>query len=169
MINAKVTNRIPGALVVDMEPAVNIAFAEVFGNASMVIYCVFHCRKADREQLSKKIALKEFFMSENLQKVYKWLISLAFVPPTDVIKIWEDITGPEYQNIVDDIGENFNEFLCYFELKLHTSVSLVGPTEGTLDSTSTTGTNSSASPETSPTLPTTWSTEYSEAATNQND
>ena len=43
------------------------------------------------------------------------IISLAFVPPEMVIKIWEGPISDYYKTICEDLSDESIDFLCYFE------------------------------------------------------
>ena len=112
-----VGDKVPRALVIDMELACMNAFQQVFGTITWIIFCYFHWRKALRDQLQKKKVLSELFNSEPMQEVYKLITALPFVPTADVIKVFETVIDPLIEKYINEgaISEKGEEYFYYFE------------------------------------------------------
>ena len=99
----------PDHLMIDFEVAVKNAAESVFENIQ-IHYCFFHFRQSLYRKIGN-LGLKERYNTdENFNLKIKMFAALAFVPPADVISLYENIVEEHFP----DMDQPVQKFLLYF-------------------------------------------------------
>ena len=109
-------NSNPGCIVLDFELAAHNGFRKIFPGVS-ISCCFFHLRQSVLQQVGA-LGLKNRYEEDlEVQVNVCTLTSLAFVPPADVAKVFD--------NLVDEFPDEqeFNDLISYFK-----STYIEGPT-----------------------------------------
>jgi hypothetical protein len=101
--------------MLDMESGASTSLTAVFGPGVTIAICYFHLRKTWRENLGKKGVLAECNSSPVLQHLYITMVCCAFVPPKEMVKVWESVVAKEFDEVQEDVSENAVDYFTYFE------------------------------------------------------
>ena len=80
----------PKQFHVDLEIAVMKAFRDVFPE-SKIIGCSVHFRRNIKKHLKDKGLLQHYMTDTEIQTFIRYIWAMTLVPPSMIIKVWEDI------------------------------------------------------------------------------
>ena len=104
----------PNSMLCDMETAAIKAFIEVYPGVQIIL-CYFHWRKALRDNLAKKKAAVEVNKNRVLNKLYRMICALAFVPPSHTALVADAVIIPYLNRHQDeDLSEEAVAWADYF-------------------------------------------------------
>ena len=103
----------PSNLIIDFEKAAMNGFSRSFKETA-VSGCYFHMRKNLHSKLGEKGALVDYNENRNFQKLTGLMYSLAFVPIHEIVPLWGQIVEPEMYKMQDEITEEMDDYLDYF-------------------------------------------------------
>ena len=116
----------PEAVVVDQEQAPINMYTEFYPDTKIEA-CEFHWRKALRSQLGLKGVLTLYNHDVKIQNVVDMFKALAFVPVSDITKVFDEVLEPLIAKIVSDEAKPCPEQLeSYFNYLEHTYVGKYG-------------------------------------------
>ena len=78
------------SLIIDFEAAVDIAATMIWTDVK-IFYCLSHLSKSVYERVKSENLEDEYINDVDFQKSAHYLVSLAFLPPEDVVNVFQQI------------------------------------------------------------------------------